>query len=727
MSMCSAAARCALALGVVLAVPVSAQSPATGEVLEEVTVIATRRAENLQQVPIAVSAFSNEALRDLAVTNTNELMNVTPGLRLQEGGGGPLLGLMSIRGVAQNDFAGHIEAPNAMYVDEVYQPGISSSIQQFYDVDRIEVLKGPQGTLFGRNATGGLVHVINRQPTGEFAGYAALGYGSYNQLHAEGMLNGALGDALSARVAVLHNKADGYFKNAVGPKLNEDDTMAGRIQLRLQPNASLDAVLSASTYQIGPMHTGAAYATAGVPDADGLGHHLPPGSPTAFGYVDADGDPFTGAFDNPGNIDRRQDDVSLRIGYTFGNGTALHSVSSYSRLDSIYEEDNDLSPVPFTVFRQNADARYVTQELRLEGAGARTRWTAGAFYLDIDGTYLQAFDIQALGTPLQADYTLATQSWSGFGQLEYDFDERFTLTAGTRYTRDDKDYDYLRSCSGLCFLFTVPDSIGAAGRVVDSHSEGDWSGRLSLDYKPSPEQLYYVSINRGYKAFSYNAGFAGMAPLAGVRFDGETLLAFELGTKLQFWGNRARFNAATFYYDYSDYQAFDQRGLNFTLFNADATVYGADFELALRPGAGFSVQLGAALLHTEVSDVPIGAGRLEREAPQSPHVTLNAAIARDFELGFGRLTVSTNGAYSSSNYSQLTNAPVTRIPADFVMNARVGLADHKDRFEVALSVKNLLDRERILYAFDITGPPLGLVENTMAPPRWFTLEARARF
>ena len=121
------------------------------------------------------------------------------------------------------------------------------------------------------------------------------------------------------------------------------------------------------------------------------------------------------------------------------------------------------------------------------------------------------------------------------------------------------------------------------------------------------------------------------------------------------------------------------------------------------------------------------AGRLEREAPQSPHVTLNAAIARDFELGFGRLTVSTNGAYSSSNYSQLTNAPVTRIPADFVMNARVGLADHKDRFEVALSVKNLLDRERILYAFDITGPPLGLVENTMAPPRWFTLEARARF
>ena len=138
--------------------------------LEEITVTATRREQNLQQVGIAVTAYDGEALRDLAVTNTNELMNVTPGLRLQEGGGGPLLGLMSIRGVAQNDFAGHIEAPNALYVDDVYQPAISSSVQQFYDVDRIEVLKGPQGTLFGRNATGGLVHIITRRPTDTFEG-----------------------------------------------------------------------------------------------------------------------------------------------------------------------------------------------------------------------------------------------------------------------------------------------------------------------------------------------------------------------------------------------------------------------------------------------------------------------------------------------------------------------------------------------------------------------------
>ena len=718
------------AIGLALALPVAAQAPeaADSNQLGEITVTATRREQNLQTVGIAVSTFSGDNLRELAITNSNELMNVTPGLRLQEGGGGPLLGLMSIRGVAQNDFAGHIESPNALYFDEVYQPGISSSIQQFYDIDRVEVLKGPQGTLFGRNATGGLVHIITRKPTEEFEGHVAVGYGSYDQRRAEGAFSGPLGEGISARLSFLWNEADGYIKNAIGPDLNEDDTTAVRLQLRLAPNEQFEALLSGSTYRIGPMHTGGAYATAGLADADGLGEALPPGSPTMFGYVDADGDPFTGAFDEPGFIDRSQDDVSARLSYRFGNGITLHSVSSFSQLDSAYREDNDLSPVPFTVFRQNADAEYMTQDLRLDGEGERTRWTAGLYYLDIEGSYLQGFDIQALGVTLQADYTLDTRSWSAFGQMEYDLSERLTLTGGLRYTKDEKDYDYTQQCTGdLCFLFIAPDTLAAAGHVVDSHSEGDWSARMQLDWKPNPDTLLYASVNRGYKAFNYNAGFAGLAPLAGVRFDGETLLAFEIGSKTDFWDNRARLNAAAFYYDYSDYQAFDQRGLNFTLFNADATVYGADLELSLRPGRGVTLQFGAALLDTKVKDVPIGASRLEREAPQSPGATFMAAIAKEIELSFGTLSISANGAYTSRNYSQLTNAPVTHIPADRVVNARIGFTDPDRRWELALSVKNLLDRERIVYAFDITGPPLGLIENTLAPPRWITFEARVNF
>lgn len=715
----------AAVLGVTLGAPAMAQS--ASDVLEEVTVTATRREQNLQQVGIAVTAIGGDALKELAVNSTSELMNVTPGLRLQEGGGGPIIGLLSIRGVAQNDFAGHIEAPNAMYIDDVYQPGISSSIQQFYDVDRIEVLKGPQGTLFGRNATGGLIHIINKRPTDELEGFADVGYGTKNQIHAEAALSGPLAEGVSARLSILRNKADGYIENAIGPDLNEDDTSAARLQLQVK-NDRLDALLSGSIYKISDINTGGAYATAGVPDAAGLGQPLPPGSPTLYGYVDADGDPWTGAFDNPGYLDRKQTDFSTRIAYTFENGTSLRWLGSYSKIDSKYEEDNDLSPVPFTNFRQNADTKYLTSELRLEGTGEGKRWTTGLYYLDADGDYLQGFDIVALGTTLESPYSLQTKSWSVFGQVEWDLTDTLTLTTGGRWTQDEKDYDYVHGCTGpACFLFDAPGTIGAAGRLTDSHDEGGWSGRLSLDYKPNENTLYYVSINRGYKAFNYNAGFAGFAPLSGLRFTGEKLLAYEIGTKLQFWGDRARFNAAAFYYDYKDYQAFDQRGLNFTLFNTDAKVHGADFELALRPGWGINLQLGAALLDTKVEDVPIGAQLLTREAPQSPHATFMGAASKDFDLGFGLLKVSFNGAYTGKNFSQLTNAPVTKIRPDFVLNGRIALASSDDKWELGVSAKNLLDRARVIYAFDITGAPTGLVENTVAPPRWITADFRYKF
>ncbi len=715
-------------LATLVAFPAIAQTSGGDTTLAEITVTAARREQDLQEVGIAISAFKDDALRDLAVTGTAELTNVTPGLRLQEAGGGPLVGLLSIRGVAQNDFAGHIEAPNAFYIDEVYQPSSSSSIRQFHDVDRIEVLKGPQGTLFGRNATGGLIHMVTRRPTDEFEGYVSLGYGSFSQLRAEGVVSGPLGDGVSARLSMLRSQADGYIENAIGPDVNEDDTSSARLQLHINPNDRLDVLLGGSIYRINPIHSGAAYPTAGVSGPDGLGVPLPPGSPTMYGYVDADGDPHTGAFDNPGLLWRDDDSLSARIAYTFANGIVLHSVSSYSELQSEYNEDNDLSSVPVSVFRQDADGQFLTQELRLVGEGDRTRWTAGVYYLDVDGTYAQGFDILVAGTTLQADYTLDTKSWSVFGHIERDLSEQLTLTGGLRYTKDEKDYDYRQQCTGpICFAFAVPDTIAAAGHVTDSHSESDWSARLQIDWKPGPDTLVYASINRGYKAFNYNAGFAGLAPLDGARFDGETLLAFEVGSKVEFWDNRARLNAAAFYYDYSNYQAFDQRFVNFTLFNANATMYGADFELALRPGAGFAIQLGAALLETNVEGVPVGESYVDREAPQSPGVTFMAAVAKEFELSFGMLSLSANGAYTGRYYSQLTNAPVTHIPVDRVVNARIAFTDPDRRYELALAVKNLFDRARILYAFDITGPPFGLIENTVAPPRWITLEARVRF
>ncbi|MEQ8801515.1 MAG: TonB-dependent receptor, partial [Haliea sp.] len=192
--------------------------------LEEVVVTATRRAINLQDTGISVTAMSGAALEQFNVTDTDMLTMVTPGLMLQNGGGAPLVGLVSIRGVAQNDFAGHIESPNALYLDEVYQSSISTNSIKMYDISRAEVLRGPQGTLFGRNATGGLIHLITNKPTEELEGYLKASAGSYSSYSVQGAISGPLSDTVRARLALFHSKADGYIDNAIGPDQLEDDT-----------------------------------------------------------------------------------------------------------------------------------------------------------------------------------------------------------------------------------------------------------------------------------------------------------------------------------------------------------------------------------------------------------------------------------------------------------------------------------------------------------------------
>lgn len=348
--------------------------------------------------------------------------------------------------------------------------------------------------------------------------------------------------------------------------------------------------------------------------------------------------------------------------------------------------------------------------------------------MSIDGTYRQAFDVKVLGTLLDANYAQKISSYSVFAQGEYDLGKQLTLIIDGRYTHDRKRYNYLETCTGpACGAFILPGTIGAAGGYSDRHGEGGVSARAQINYKPTDDLLLYLSYNRGYKAFNYNAGFAGQAPIRLARFDGEKLNAYEFGIKSEFAVRRIRFNAATFYYDYKNYQAFDQRGLNFTLFNTNATVYGADAELTLSPGAGFNFVAGLSLLHTKVGGVPLNSGPVNREAPQSPHYTANFAASKSFELSFGKLRLNANATRTGQFYSQLTNAPVTRIPGNWLVNGRVTLTDKAERIELSGFAKNLLNAKRRIYAFDITSPPFGLVENDYGSPRQYGLELRYNF
>lgn len=716
--------------------------------LEEITVTATRREAGLQTVGVSVTAFSGDVLREMNVTRTDDLAIVTPGLSLIQAGGAPVAGLIAIRGVAQNDFAPHLESANILYVDDVYRPANGGNLQNLFDVERVEVLKGPQGTLFGRNATGGLIHVITRNPTQELEGYVDLTIGEYDLVVGQAAINIPLADNAAFRLATYAHHSDGWIKNAIGPDQLKEDSLAFRGKLLVEPSDRLRVLLQSDWSRNSPNPAGGAYARGGFAGPDGLGRLRPDPAFTDSGYVDADGSPFTGAFDFDGHFEREEVNFKGDISYSFGDLT-LSSITSYSELDITYSEDNDQTPYDIAIFRQNTALDTFTQEFKLNGDYEGFRFTTGAYYLRINGDHFQNYQINNLGNfneilaPIPvlllpvgmnqyADYSLNTRSWSLFAQTEYDLSERFTLTTGLRYTRDRKRYQYENVCENLlaapaCPPAFDPDILAGAGVIRDRHAEGGVSARVQLDYRVAEDWLLFASYNRGYKAFNYNAGFAGAAPVEGLRFDGEKLNAFEVGSKLDFWNNRARFNISGFYYDYRDYQAFDQRGVDFILSNTDATIYGADAELTVMPGAGVNILLGMSLLDTKVKDIPIAGRLLDREAPQAPSFTFNFAASKDFVTERGIVRLGVDGNYTGSYYSQLTNAEVTKAGDNWLVNARISFTPPSENWELALFARNLLDDERLLYAFDITYPGNGLAKQTYGPPRWMGAQLRVNF
>lgn len=726
---------------------IEGSSQVLAQALEEVIVTATRRETSIQDTGITITAFSGDRLRQINAVRFDDIGVQTPGLQFTAPSATPLLGLISIRGVAQNDFASHLEAPNALYVDDVYRPNVGSNLQTFLDVDRVEVLKGPQGTLFGRNATGGLIQILTREPTDETEGYAQVTVGEYNELAAQGAINQPLTDTLKIRLAASYRKQDGWIENAVGPDNPEDDTTTFRGKLLFEPNDAWKLKLQLEHDKTDEVNAGGGFANGGFVGPDTLGRFRPSGK-TDTGYKDADGKSDTGEFDFPGKFEQEGNVAFVNAQYSADN-YQVTSITAYSDYESSFTEDNDLTPFDIAIFRQSSKQNNFTQELRLNLDYDATRVTMGLYYLEIEGEYFQNYQINNLGNydqilaPIDvllfpvglnqwADYSLDTSSWSIFGQLEHDLADDLVLIAGLRYTEDEKHYKYLNICENLlaapaCSPNPDPTTLAGAGQIDDHHDENGYSARLELDYAVNDDWLMFASYNRGYKAFNYNAGFGGAASLDGLSFDGETLNAMELGSKLDFWDSRGRFNISAFYYDYQDYQAFDQRGVSFVLSNADATVYGADAELSLNPGFGVNLQLGIAYLQTEVEDIPVGEELRDLETPQSPELTFNFVLSKTFEFSSGNLVLNVDGSYTDDYFSQLTNAPVTAAGDYWLFNSQVAFRTADERWELALNVRNLFDEDALQYAYDITFAGNGLVEQVFNPPRQVNAHLRFTF
>ena len=652
----------------------------SAQLLEEVVVTAQKREQSLQDVPISVTAFNGSQIRELGFNNSVDLVAQTPGVEITGYGGGAV-NSFSIRGSGQNDFAAQQEAPVATYVDEAY---ISSNIVtrfSLFDLERAEVLRGPQGTLYGRNATGGLVHYVTAKPSQEFDGFIDVELGEDDRKRFEGAIGGGITENLSGRLSGNWNKRDGLITNDLGGDSQNADDYSIRGQLLFEQSDTFSALLKVQYAD--------EEATPG-----GNSHIVTSGLATDFfGYADADGNPYTVSKDFGGEQTSEFLDVLGRLEWDLGNYTVT-SVTNYQDMEMTYAEDSDLSPASLYHYQQFIYLEQFSQEVRVSWEGERHRSVVGVYYLNIDTAtaILESGDVFfGPGVFLDINSQLDTEAYAIFGQTEYDLNEQITLTVGIRYNHDKKDFSLAAPNFGA-----IP--------FADSFSDDDWSGKVQLDYRPNDDWLLYFGISRGIKSGGYNI------PLTPTFFDpalyqfgGETLVSYEAGFKAQL-SERVRINASAFYYDYEDYQAFNiDPSFNNVLFNATAENYGGEVELTLNPVDGLDILLGVAYLDTEITDLPVAVSASGREtAIVSPEWAFNGLVRYTWPAFNGNLAIQGDFSWRDDQKYNLVTTPPILEDAYGLLNARLSYTTADDDWTAAIFVRNLTDEYYNSFATDAT-------------------------
>lgn len=735
--------------------PSSAPTPAAGQVAEsdsadtqDIVVTAQRREERLQNVPINISALSGEQLRARGVGSTEDLGKITPGVLVSQFGGVPSILTINIRGVAQLDYADHQEAPNTVYLDGAYISFPGASGFGLFDVARVEVLSGPQGTLFGRNATGGLIQVISERPSQTTSGYLQAQYGTYNQVRFEGAVGGALSNTLSGRISASFNRQDGWIKNTLGANAGEDKTFSGRVQLLWKPSSNFEDLLSvygsrtprvgAGLYDIfstapDPANGGLPVRTNGPLFNDlcnALGFGTPPaGSTTCTGYVKRPGRELE-ADSVPGGYFERSiigatNTATLNLG-----GVTLNSITNYLHIDKYYQERPDSSPVVLFKYNSAQKAYQISQELRLNGSSERFRWQFGGYFLHVDGDYGIGSDLSgSYGIIGGLNFSQKTTSYSIFGQGEYDILPRLTFTLGARWTRDEKQF----LSAAVCNL--TPANCSANGFSPNgTRFDGDitnegWSGKAQLSYKASDDVLIYAGVNRGIKG----ALILALAPPApGTVFSDliikpEVLTDYEGGVKTSLLNRRVTLNANIFYYDYHNYQAFKSVGSAGILFNADARMYGGEVQFSARLGSGFSTSLTGAVLDTKVYNVQIPDGSFRNmQAPFAPKLSANGNLRKEFATSSGTFFVQGDVSYVGSRYFSTVNSAAVFDSSYVLGSLSAGYTTPDEHWSVIGKIDNIGDNRYTISVFDdtILG---GFSNQNFGRPRTASLQVRYKF
>jgi iron complex outermembrane receptor protein len=760
----------------------AAASPAP---FEEVVVTAQRREQNIQDVGISVTPLGENTLQDLNIKTATDIVRAVPSLKMNAYSSSQVF--FNIRGIAQNNYGDEQEPPIAVYQDDSYSGSTNLANFPVFDLARVEVLRGPQGTLFGRNATGGAIQFISLKPTKEFEGYATASFGRFNQQIFEGAISGPFTDQFQGRLAAISNKDDGYIED-VSPGQKDrgaNDHYAVRGQLAWQSTDGTNVNLILRYLRADKERQAGLYShEPACPNDQRQGEFTPPTldcpfwgqgeGATGTGFRNDDiipsrgGDPWKTEETSLSYVDRKNKAATLRIDATIG-AFDLVSITDYQKADKFYIEGGDSSPDLGVIFYQGSDIKQYSEELRLSREIGQNQFVAGVYGLKMEGDYTIQF-----ADPFYADIFTGcaspscayvpvitasqdTTSYAVFAQNEWKATDKLSLIAGLRYWHDRREGAYYADepSNDLHIAFDDTQVVGTAfGAPFDEsvvpitltpsdadNTFDDITARLEIDYRITDDILLFASYNRGSKsggfAFSSGTPFADFPPatplgtdaqfLNGIPFKPEVLDSFEVGFKSTINGTTT-VNANGFYYDYKDYQAFVQLGYNQTIINLPASAYGLEVEINSHPVTGLTLQLGLSALSSNVEDIvlPDSVTHVEHDLPQAPDLSGNVLARYEFPLGGNTASVQADGQYSDKFCFTVLCAPVEKESSYWVANARIGYGAEDGRWAVAAFVDNLTDEEYRVYAFD-SSLFAGLVAGVYGKPRTYGLMATWRF
>ena len=741
--MMSSLKRIPLAITISSCAAISSTSMAAEQfALEEIIVTAQKRAESLQEVPVSVTAISGDAIGEGGLSSLADISRQTPGFSMTQFNIAEPQ--MYIRGIGSTQDSAGSDSPVAMFIDEVYIGRSGGASFELFDIERVEVLRGPQGTLFGKNVVGGAVSVISAKPSHEFSAKVGVSLGEYGLRSVKGLVNGALSDTVAGKFAFSKKDSDGYAKNVTtGQSIHDVDNFSARGQLLIQPSDTLDITLG---FDFSRDENNGNCRAVGSLDQDTRG--LVPFYQAA---VDAttQGDIRECASDAETFQERDVGGLLAKVVWDTPLGT-LTSISAYRESD--YEWLDDLGGLPAAVLplvvvdNAREEAEQVSQEFRLaSNSDGDLQWLLGYFYMNETVDRGERFISQVgnqnpldfwgpngplgaatfLGGDVEFLQDVESTSHAVFGQATYDINEALSLNLGARWSYDKKQADQAAIDHEGLGHSGVPLTLLPPFNAKASADWEDFTPSFSVNYQINDDGFVYLTLAKGYKSGAFigqpTSVSAATTPLAP-----EQVTNIEVGAKTEWFDNRLRLNLSAYTMDYTDLQVFSLQGFSLVSDNAEATSRGVDVEFVGRVTENLQISGSWSYLDAEYDQYISGSNDYTGNVlPRAPKHSGSIAVSYLWPLdAAGEVDISLSYDFKSSYFFDADNDLLRKESPVELFNARVTWSSAEQDWSVSAWGRNLADEE--YRAHSIVSGFAGTVD-LYAPPRTLGMSVEYMF